>query len=63
MLERVYCLSYVMKHMDLIRNWVDIEVELVSICVIYAVRIVKVWITFLWYCPAYSERSAIFLEH
>ena len=31
--------------MDLMRSWVDIEVEKVS-CVICAVRTVKVWATF-----------------
>ena len=48
MQELVYCLSYVlehMEHMDLMRNWVDIEVEMVSVCVICAVRIVKVLTT------------------
>ena len=33
-------------HMDVMRNWVDTEVEMVSVCVICAVRTVKVWITF-----------------
>ena len=46
MQELVYCLRYVLEHMDLMRNWVDIEVEMVSVCVICAVRTVKVWITF-----------------
>ena len=32
--------------MDLMTNWVDIEAEMVSLCVICAVRTVKVWITF-----------------
>ena len=30
----------------LMRNWVDIEVGKVSLCVICAVRTVKVWVTF-----------------
>ena len=39
-------ISYVLEHMDLMRNWLDKEVEMVSVYVIYAVRTVKVWITF-----------------
>ena len=35
----------ILKHMDLMRNWVDIAVEKVSVCVICAVRTVKVWVT------------------
>ena len=31
--------------MDLMNNWVDIEVEKVSVCVICGVRTVKVWVT------------------
>ena len=38
----VYSLNYVLERMDLMRSWVDIEVEKVSICVICAVRTVKV---------------------
>ena len=34
MQELVYSLNYVLEHMDLMRSWVDIEVEKVSICVI-----------------------------
>ena len=37
--------------MDLMRSWVDIEVEKVSICVICAVRTVKVWVTFCGIAP------------
>ena len=33
-------------HRLLMRSWVDIEVVKVSICVICAVRTVKVWVTF-----------------
>ena len=62
MQELVYSLNYVLERMDLMRSWVDIEVEKVSICVICAVRTVKVWVT-LWNCPVYSERRALFLEH
>ena len=43
--------------MDLMGNWVDIEVEKVSICVICAVRTVKVWVTFLGIAP--FIRSAV----
>ena len=39
------------KCMDLMRSWVDIEVEKVSICVICAVRTVKVWVTFCGVAP------------
>ena len=42
----IYSLNYVLERMDLMRSWVDIEVEKVSICVICAVRTVKVWVTF-----------------
>ena len=45
--------------MDLM-SWVDIEVEKVSIGVICAVWTVG---HFLWNCPVYSERCALFLEH
>ena len=45
MQELVYSLNYVLERMDLM-SWVDIEVEKVSICVICAVRTVKVWVTF-----------------
>ena len=48
--------------MDLMRNWVDIEVEMVSVCVICAVRTVKVWITF---CGIAQLIQSVlhFLEH
>ena len=46
MQELVYSLNYVLECMDLMRSWVDIEVEKVSICGICAVRTVKVWVTF-----------------
>ena len=42
MQELVYSLNYVLECMDLMRSGVDIEVEKVSICVICAVRTVKV---------------------
>ena len=64
MQELVYSLNYVLECMDLMRSWVDIEAEKVSICVICAVRTVKVWVTFCGInCPVYSERRALFLEH
>ena len=50
--------------MDLMSSLVDIEVEKVSVCVICAVR--TAWESvghFLWDCPVYSERCALFLEH
>ena len=31
--ELVYSFNYVLGHMDLMRNWVDIEVEKISVCV------------------------------
>ena len=46
MQELVYSLNYVLECMDLMRSWVDIEVEKVSICGICAVRTVKVCVTF-----------------
>ena len=46
MQELVYSLNYVLEHMDLMRSWVDIEVEKVSVCVICVMRTVKVWVTF-----------------
>ena len=51
MQELVYSLNYVLERMDLMRSWVDIEVEKVSICVICAVRTVKVWVTFCGIAP------------
>ena len=62
MQELVYSLNYVLERMDLMRSWVDIAVEKVSICVICAVRTESVG-HFLWNCPVYSERRALFLEH
>ena len=34
MQELIYSLSCILEHMNLMRNWVDIEVEKVSVCVI-----------------------------
>ena len=45
MQELVYSLNYFLEGMDLMKSWVDIQVEKVS-CVIRAVRTVKVWATF-----------------
>ena len=47
MQELVYALNYVLEHMDLI----DMEVEKVSVCVICAVRTVKVLVTFCGITP------------
>ena len=60
MQELVYCLSYVLEHMDLMRNWVDREVEVVSVCVICAVRTVKVWITFCGITSLFRAPCIIF---
>ena len=51
MQELVYSLNYVLECMDLMRCWVDIEVEKVSVCVICTVRTVKVWVTFCGIAP------------
>ena len=50
--------------MDLMRSWVDIEVEKVSIimCNLCGEDCESVG-HFLWSCPVYSERCALFLEH
>ena len=50
MQKLIYSLNYVLERMDLM-SWVDIEVEKVSICVICAVRTVKVWVTFCGIAP------------
>ena len=63
MQEFVYSSSYVLEHMDLLRNWVDLEVEMVSLCVICAVRIVKVWITFLKLPSLFRAHCSLPLEH
>ena len=60
MQELVYSLNYVLEHMDLMRSWVNIEVEKVSICVICAVRTVKVWITFCGIAPFIKAPCIIF---
>ena len=47
MQELVYSLNYVLERTDLMRSWADIEVEKVGgICVICALKTVKVWVTF-----------------
>ena len=48
--------------MDLMRSWVDIEVEKVSMCNLCGEDCESVC-HFLWNCPVYSERRALFLEH
>ena len=63
MQELVYSLNYVLECMDLMKSWVDIEVEMVSICVICAVRTVKVWVTFCGIVRFILECCALFLEH
>ena len=64
MQELVYYLNYVLERMDLMRSWVDIEVEKVSVCVICAVRTVKVWVTFCGIARfIQSAVHLIFLEH
>ena len=64
MQEFVYSLNYVLERMDLMRSWVYRHRGREGRCVICAVRIVKVWVGhFLWNCPVYSERRALFLEH
>ena len=55
MQELVYSLNYVLERMDLMRSWVDIEVEKVSICVICVVTIVKVWVTFCGIAPFFPS--------
>ena len=47
--------------MDLMTNWVDIEAEMVSLCVICAVRTVKVWITFCQIAQLIRVLCIIFL--
>ena len=48
--------------MDLMRRWVDIEVEKVYMCNLCGEDCESVG-HFLWNCPVYSERRALFLEH
>ena len=62
MQELVYSLNYVLECMDLMRSWVDIEVEKVSMCNLCGDDCESVG-HFLWNCPVYSERRALFLEH
>ena len=42
------------------RSWVEIEVEMIGVCVICVVRTAKVWVTFLWNSPVYSEHVHYF---
>ena len=44
--ELLYCLGYVLENNALLKVWVDIEVEMVSVCVICTMRTAKVSITF-----------------
>ena len=48
--------------MDLMRSWVDTEVEKVSMCNLCGEDCESLG-HFLWNCPVYSERRALFLEH
>ena len=45
MQEPVHSLIYILEHIDIMRNWVDIEVEMLS-GVICMAKTVKVWVTF-----------------
>ena len=61
MQKLVYSLNYVLEHMDLMRNWVDIEVEKVlSVCVICAMRTVKVCVTFCGIAPFIQSATHYF---
>ena len=65
MQELVYSLNYVLERMDLMRSWVDIEVEKVRLkrmCYLCGEDCESVG-HFLWNCPVYSERRALFLEY
>ena len=48
--------------MDLMRNWVHIDAEMVSVCVICAERTESVD-RFLWNSSSCSKHRALFLEH
>ena len=62
MQELVYSLNYVLERMDLMRSWVDIEVEKVSMCNLCGEDCESMG-HFLWNCLVYSEFRALFLEH
>ena len=68
MQELVYCLSYVLEHvlehMDLMRNWVDIEVEIASVamCNLCGDDCESVD-HFLWNCPTYLQHCALCLKN
>ena len=64
MQELVYCLSYILEHMDLMRNWVDREVKMVSVCMCNLCGEDRESVDhFLWNYPAYSKRHALFSKH
>ena len=63
MQELVYSLNYILERMDLMRSWVDIEVEKVSFMCNLCGEDCESVCHFLWKCPVYSERRALFLEH
>ena len=58
----VWCVCVCVSVSNLIIMSTFREVEKVSVCVICAVRTESVG-HFLWNCPVYSERRALFLEH
>ena len=62
MQELVYFLNYFLERMDLMRSWVDIEVKKVCMCNLCGKDCESVG-HFLWNCPVYLERRALFLEH
>ena len=62
MVHKLDSFSYILERTDLIRNWVDIEVEKMSVCVICAVRTMKVWITFCGINPLILKHCTVFLE-
>ena len=56
--------KYVLDHMNLTRNWVDIEVEKLGKCMCNLCHEECESVSnFLWNCPVYSEHPALFLEH
>ena len=64
MQELVYCLNYVLEHMDLMRNWVDRGRgrEGKCMCNLCSEDCESVG-HFLWNRLVYSEHRALFLVH
>ena len=56
----VSCLSYVLEHMDLMMDFVDIVVEMVSVMRNLCGENCESVGHFLWNFPAYSEHYALF---